>query len=145
MREVNRVKIRDRLDLDDYPAFDEEIDVAGAIDTLASEGDGNRDLTFDFEPASKQQRLETRFVRGLEKPRHQLSVHVDRVPDDGLRDVVDPDHGGALVAGYCAKIRGAAARGEWQRWPRRRRKAPRDRAVRIVGPSVALQQLGGPL
>jgi hypothetical protein len=85
---VDRVYVFNGFQLDDHFVGNEQIHAVAAIDPNALVRDADALLTLAAEPPLLQLVNETALIRGLEKPRPKLPMHIDRRPDDALGNFV---------------------------------------------------------
>jgi hypothetical protein len=75
---VDGLKLGHRLELNDDPLFNEQVDAIAAVDTHIAIYDGQAVLAFDPKPTSDKLELQAGLVGGFEQPWTQLSMDVDR-------------------------------------------------------------------
>ena len=82
LRLVDREKLFDRLDLENDPTIDDEIDAVTAVEDQAFVFQDEWALVLEGEPAKRELATQTRLVGGLEESRAEVTVDFDAGADD---------------------------------------------------------------
>jgi len=78
----------DRLQLDNYFLFHDQVDFVSAVKFQPLVQDRKSDLTLERQPAKVQFMAQALFISGFQQSRPELAVHFDRRSDDAARSRV---------------------------------------------------------